>query len=432
MEEAFHQAIIEDLQRFSAQLLDSIGHTKNQPLPSQIAQPISTISGALSAAEFLATSTPKLLRELRSHTLSYTQAVVRSPSPKGARIPREPWAYAKHGQTLAPTFWLAPAQEARPNPQPLRWLNHIMQELRGQLQWFLKQGQKSYESLVEQEDDTYWGHQTRQEYKAMLDNIKRGSHQLSRALLDIERFFGQTLNASPHRPEPYPQGNTWRLLRRFERHWSNPLLTLPSYINECVIKPPDIADLPFLYQRWCILSLFKCLQQMGCVLQDNTQPLAWTIFLGGASELNHPVYGHIQIWVEPRITSNTHDSGLCTNEAQGQTPDIVINVQSQGSTESIILDPTLSQQTELLEQKGKYYRTLYRKENRKIAGVSVLKRPWRCWAIAPIKQSKCLLLADRDGKCGAIPMHPLVQQRSGLRDFMLDVFALTQLPTLST
>ena len=418
------EIVLHDLRKFADFLLESRQETERTNVISTPA-PITTISGAISAATFLISSTPRLIKEAKHDQHFDDKLEERSLLPIRAKAPRQPWAYKLHQDQWVPDFWMRPSNKSIVRETALQWLMNIIEECLKQLRWFYNKSNAQYEEIQNNEShiETQWSKQAKQAFSKTRQELKQAEQKLLHTRQQIQSAAKRKIRPKTLLPDPYPTGQTWRNLRRLERHWRDPSHSLPKYLEKLFHSQLELADLSFLYQRWCTIKLIERWQELGWQA-SKPDTLPWAVFLGGLIELTNDTNKHIQLWIEPRLTKLGHDCGLYSDQKTQLTPDIVINIPINKSYESIILDPTLAIDNKSLERKGKYIKLLHRKELKYIAGVSVVKRPLRSWAMAPFTQESCRVLLDFDGKCGAIPMNPIDWKPHGLDAFLKDLIEM--------
>ena len=179
-----------------------------------------------------------------------------------------------------------------------------------------------------------------------------------------------------------------------------------------------MADLPFLYQRWCGLKLIEALRAMGWRCKKDSLPV---LFLGG--ELEFEKQGVLlSLWFEARIFSEIgHASGMVCAEKEA-SPDFLLLTPGRGGRDAFVLDATLSTSSEARSLKSKYLSTLRNAGMRTIAGVPTRHGPLASWAAAPIARSSCDLEGG-SGRSGTVPMLPVNWSDAPLRAWLGDIEA---------
>ncbi len=418
-------AMVLDLRRQAAFLLER-GREEgvSRALRDFAPAPLTSIAGALHAADVLARSTPKLLAESMESVLS-TERMERTQRPARAHLSRAPWAFERSDDgDWTPRYWLRPAVVETTSPDALRWLVFIVERVASELQELRERFATQLDELrsVRQGLQSSWSDDELARLDETAQRLDAATERLDRARRVIELRAGGPVFPRERIPRPFPRGATWQRLRRLVRHWLDPALSLESHLDRTLSSPVDIADLPFLYERWCALQLLAALADLGWTPDSDSQAV-WAVFLGGRVELSGSGSTEVELWIEPRIGPNLHPCGLRTTERSEQTPDLVLNVTTHDSVESIVLDPTLALAPDHLETKGRYARTLVRAEPRHIAGVPVIKHPRRAWAIAPLDTHSCRLFGVTE-TVGVIPLRPGTPDPRPLQAFLRDLLVM--------
>ncbi len=419
--------LIKDVRNFASFLLESWQEMDKKNFAATPA-PISTITGVLFATTFLYSWLPRLLKEAMQLQFIDERLDERALLPLRAKPPRQPWAYKLHGENWVPDFWLRPKQRFIIQNAVLQWLMSIIEDCLYQVRWFYNKIDAQYEEVrgYESSVQTMWSKQAQTTFFEIRNHLKQAEQRLLSMRQQVQALSDRKIRPRAILPTPYPSGKAWRTLRLMERYWRDETLSFPKYLDDLLFgKQLNSTEVAFLYQRWCTIKLIERWEALGWHPQKpDTVP--WAVFLGGLIELTNEKNTTIQLWIEPRLTKLGHDCGLYCDQKLQLTPDIVINIPVRDGYESIILDPTLATDNASLEQKGKYIKMLHRNEVKIIAGVRVIKRPLRSWAMAPLKQKSCRILLDFDGRYGAIPMNPVQWSPDGLDAFLMDLINLME------
>jgi hypothetical protein len=257
------------------------------------------------------------------------------------------------------------------------------------------------ESLLHQNSQSDYAQHDRNTLLAMRSRLYNAQAKLSHARLLLFRGASVRLLPMPTPPLPYPRTRNWQRLRQYARHLQQPEEGLPSFLHRVLNETVEVADTPYLYQRWCGVNLLQGLVQLGWQYEDD--PLG-ALFLGGKIRLfKHAI--QITLWVEPRfVRHEIHPSGFQCRQVLETHPDYMLVTPGPHGVDAFILDPTLTADIEIRRSKGRYLDTLETQAS--IAGVPVSRNPLRAWSAAPIHRPNCEL-DDPYGYTGTIPMHPL-------------------------
>jgi hypothetical protein len=373
--------------------------------------PLVTISGTIRAAETLTGWSRQLLVEIAEEDRGNDRLEMTN-RPVGAMVPKNPGAWDLSGDIPIPTHWLRYSPKHTLNTMPLHWLKYVIQDTEDRLEKMTRRVVRHRESLEFLRTSSHWVERDIEQSETIAGRLNGSLEMLRVFKRTIDIQCGKAITPRRALPRPFPSGRTWQSLRRLAQHWLEPNSGSASLLSHALSEAATLAETPFLYQRWATFKVVQEFERLGFRPQNREDAL-WTVFLGGQISL-----GAIDIFVEPHLGRHTHPSGLLADT--DQSPDIIINIQTKHGIESILLDPTLSQDSDHLRAKGKYVQSLRRAETRRIAGVAVIKRPRRSWAISPTHESSCRLLG-MDEKCGVIPMNPTNYQPSALNAFLTDI-----------
>lgn len=206
-------------------------------------------------------------------------------------------------------------------------------------------------------------------------------------------------------PYPFPRGAAWSSCRRLAERILNPRVDLPSWVGELLATPIAVADVPFLYQRWCGLQILNAARRAGW---DAIGDVIGALFLGGVIQVVCE-HGHWELWVEPRLGREQSERVGWSSDQRGAelTPDFLLVSGVPGNRAGFVLDATLSTKSDVHLEKAKYLESLVGTDALSVAGINVpiRRRPERSWAMAPIDTLACRL-GDPFGKTGVIPMSP--------------------------
>lgn len=410
--------VVADLRAVSADLLEP-GLAPAAPIGAMGAHgPL--LRGLLMAADAFAALTPRLLSEL-DLTADGTSGEWRSTMvPRGARPSTAPHDFVVSVGVALPLRWLRFDAEQRPDAGALRWMLHLCDQLRQQLHTHgLRLGRQLEEALLVRSGESTWAVQDSQTLRGLAQDVQQRIVSMRQAEAGIRAVAGRQIFGSDRAPVPYPQQPAWSRLKRLARELLNPEAMLGTMLNDLLAEPIALADVPFLYQRWCGLHLVQAFERLGWKRRGD---LTGALFLGGRIEFWGVSAGQLTIWIEPRVSRATMPlTGWgCASKADELTPDFLITCGEAGMRDAFVLDATLATSDEVLNSKSKYRFGIVGIDTLLVAGVPVARRPLRSWAIAPLDSTLCRL-NDPEGRTGGVPLHPGRRDLRALDSWVADV-----------
>jgi hypothetical protein len=394
--------VVQDLRSESAELLQP-GLAPAAPA-DLLQQQGPLLRAVLQACDAFTALLPGLLSDLAQDEHGAPGEWVRSPVPQGARMPRTPQDYIAAGDRVLPVRWLRFETALPPDSPALRWLLHLNAELARELQAQALRLQRHIgEALRARAGRTLHASVDAQTLKRLAGEVELRQLRLRDAAAQVRRLGWAGLRAHARAPSPYPRGRGWQRLRLIAQGLLDPRHALGALLGGLLCAPVAMADVPFLYQRWCGLQILLSLQRQGWHPRgERIGPL----FLGGRVELASGS-ARITLWIDPRISSATMalTGWRCQHSQQELTPDFLITCGDIGQRAGYVLDATLSREDDVFRRKAHYLNDLTGVDAHWVAGVPVARRLLRSWAIAPLNRPACHLLDD-DGRCGAVPLHP--------------------------
>lgn len=410
--------VVADLREISADLLE--------PGLAPVA-PIGAVGGhgpllrnLLMTADALSALTPSLLNELNLTADGSSGEWRSTVLPRGARPSTAPHDYVLLNGVALPLRWLRFDAEQRPNASALRWALYIFDQLRQQLHTqSLRLGRQLEEALLVRSGESTWAVHDSQSLRALARDVQQRLVSMRQAEADIRAIAGRRIFGSDRAPVPYPQQPAWSRLKRLAWQLLNPEVMLGTMLNDLLAEPIALADVPFLYQRWCGLHLIQAFERLGWKRRGD---LTGALFLGGRVELLGVGTEQLTIWIEPRISRATMPlTGWgCASKDDELTPDFLITCGEAGMRDAFVLDATLSTLDEVLNLKSKYRFSIVGIDTLLIAGIPVARRPLRSWAIAPLNSTLCRL-NDPEGRTGGVPLHPGRHDLRALDSWVADV-----------
>ncbi|WP_224984224.1 hypothetical protein [Geomonas agri] len=363
---------------------------------------------------------PRLLNELETEEQGALAEMVPAMVPRHASLSTRPCDYALYGGQTIPYRWLRPEQEQVLPAAPLRWIMHVIQLLHDDLQLHAGRLRKQVEvARLVRDGDSVYAVLDRHQLEHMLSEVYRGEVQVQRSLKLLQRRYGKKLSPSQYPPSPFPRSHSWLDFRRLSDSLSRKGKAMTPWLNELLSAPVPQADAPFLYQRWCGLQLLRSCERLGW---EPSGEIRGALFLGGPLEIRRGEK-KVLLWIEPRISTRTaHLTGWnCVEKQEELTPDFLLVCEHNGGRDAFTLDATLSTGQEAIAAKGRYRNRLQGVDRIVVAGVPVLRRPLRSWAVAPFLSRYCRL-GDTEGWTGMIPLRVEQKDRSALDAWMGDVF----------
>ncbi|HMS15254.1 MAG TPA: hypothetical protein PKA37_00335 [Planctomycetota bacterium] len=395
------ECVIRDLREFSEDLL-GVGLSQRTRNPGALHTPPGTSGRLVGAVGTLSRLLPTLIAELPRIRSEGALKEILIPIPIRAEVSRRPSDYQRVGDRILPKRFVTLVPDGNAVSDAVRWLTHLLVELRGQIQSArARTGKRVTDALVAKRGTSAWALTDRFALERMDESLMVAEAALDRSILRLAGLYATKFQPSARPPSPYPVTRAWVALRRMADALLNPQTTLPERVVDLLTGSEAAADLPFLYQRWVGIRIVQALRTMGWNTRDDP---AGAIFLGGRLTFQK---GHAQfdLWVEPRFSSKTHECGFRSVGDQESTPDFMFITPGAGGIDGFILDATLNSEGPFLMKKGSYINRIEREGIATFAGCPVVKRPLVAWSAAPFSYRANRMLT-RDGTIGAIPMQP--------------------------
>ncbi len=413
----FIQQLVDDLKDFSSELLLPGLHATQQ-ISTDMGTVAST-TALLKSIDFLTGLIPQLVADL--HTTDSTRKVMLhyTPSPKQATFSRRASDYQTDAaKRLLPAHWLCILPVAEIDTRPLCWLVHLLDLQQTALEKVQTRTIKYIDdSLLVQQGQSSYAQNDRATLLNMRTRLDEAQANLEHARATLLRSVEQKLVPSSNLPHPYPRSSAWVRLRRFAQHLIQPKEYLPSFLHNLLYGTVEIADTPYLYQRWCGVKLLTAFESLGWIWHEDP---TGALFLGGEVRL-YGVDVELSIWIEPRFSRRkVHPCGFICKEVTETHPDYLIVTPGPSGIDAFILDPTTTADAEIRQGKAKYLDTIEAIAMASVAGIPVVRNPLRAWSAAPLHTPHCEL-EDPDGRTGTIPMHPLDWTPQPLMEWVRDV-----------
>jgi len=411
----FLQQLVDDLKEFSSDLL-----APGLQAPQQVSTEMGTVansSALLNSIDFLTSLVPQLVAELQTTDITHKVMVHYTTSPKRATFSRRPNDYQQDNlKRLLPSHWLNVLPVAELDARPLRWLLYLLNLQQNALAKIHSRTTKYIDnSLLNQQGESNYAENDRATLLSMRSRLDEAQAKLEHARVTLLRRV--RLAPSPSLPHPYPRSTAWIRLRRYAQQLIQPTEYLPTFLNALLNGTLEIADTPYLYQRWCGIKLLKAFESLGWVWHDDP---TGALFLGGKIPLYRSEV-EIGIWVEPRFSPyKVHPSGFTGRRPIEIHPDYLIVTPGPHGIDAFILDPTTTADVEIRRSKGKYLNLIEVIGMANVAGFPVVRNPLRAWSAAPLHLPHCEL-DDTEGRTGTIPMHPLDWSIHPLQEWTRDI-----------
>lgn len=395
--------VVDDLRAVSADLLEP-GINKSVHLGA-LGGHGPLLRGLLALADAYVALAPRVLAEVdvTADGAAGNWRAVRVP--RGAEPSQAPYDYALHGDTPVPMRWLRFDAAERPNEPALRWSLHIALRLKQELLTHEARLESQLrEALLVRAGEDEYAVQDAGTLRGLAASVKQRMVALRQCEAGIRSAAGRRIAPSDKPPSPYPQQPAWLRLKRIASELFNHEAMLGTVLNQVLAEPIPMADVPFLYQRWCGLQLLLAFERQGWARCGD---LVGPLFLGGRVELTRPVSASVVVWIEPRVSQATMAlTGWGVPRGKKElTPDFLITCGAAGIRDAFVLDATLSRSDEIIGEKSKYRLAIVGLDTQFVAGVPVQRRPLRSWAVAPLLGSTCRL-RDPEGRTGCIPLRP--------------------------
>lgn len=412
----FVACLVRDLAAFSPELLDT-GATQGGAEGAWAGE-ADGFHGVYRSARKLAALVPALLLEAEADPRESRWEEHRSRIPVRARISGFPADWTAGPRGPVPVYWRSIQAVERPDEGPLRWVLFLIETIDERLSAARIRNAKQLE-------DARAGAGPAGALDALAiaalerreERLRASQAELSGARSELFRRAGGPLFPSEVVPQPFPGSPSWRALLRMAREILDPIAGLRAGIGEVLSQRVGMADVPWLYQRWCGLQLLGSLARAGAAIRGDTVA---ALYAGGRLEVLHRGVRTL-LFVEPRLTRNgTHASGYYACRGPEASPDFLIVTPGPDGTDAFCLDATLSTTDEILRGKFRYLDLLASLRMVRIAGTPTRKPPLWAWAMAPLVREKCEL-SSPDGSRGIVPMNPLRWSSQPLDDWAADV-----------
>lgn len=417
MMNAFIQKLVDDLKSFSSELLLPGLHTTQQV--SSGMGTVASTAALLKAIDFLTVLIPQLVYELQTTDTTRKTVVHYTPSPKRATFSRRASDYQQDSmKRLLPAHWLNVLSVSEIDVRPLRWLMYLLNLQQTALKKVHTRTIKYIDdSLLVQQGDTAYAQNDRATLLSMRLHLYEANAKLEHARATLLRLVQLQLAPSPNLPYPYPRSSAWLRLRRFAQQLIQPEEYLPNFLHNFFHSTVEIADTPYLYQRWCGIKLLSIFESLGWFWHEDP---TGALFLGGEVRL-YKAEVQISIWIEPRFSRRkAHPSGFICHEVTETHPDYMIVTPGPSGIDAFILDPTTTADPQIRQGKSKYLNTIESIGMASVAGIPIVRNPLRAWSAAPLHTPYCEL-EDSEGRTGTIPMHPLNWSPQPLTEWIKDI-----------
>ncbi|MDM8558646.1 hypothetical protein [Candidatus Parabeggiatoa sp. HSG14] len=413
----FIQQLVDDLKAFSSELLLPGLHTTQQVSTGM--GTVASTTALLKSIDFLTGLIPQLVEELQTTDATHKVMVHYTTSPKQATFSRRASDYQQDAaKRLLPAHWFSILPVVETDVRPLRWLIHLLDLQQTALDKVYKRTMKYIDdSLFTQQGQSSYAQNDRATLLGMRTRLDDAHNKLEHARATLLRTVRIKLVSSPNLPYPYPRSSAWQRLRRFAQQLIKPKEYLPSFLHNLLHGTVEIADTPYLYQRWCGVKLLEAFESFGWLSPNDP---TGALFLGGEVRL-YKAKIELSIWIEPRLSRHKgHPSGFICKEVTETHPDYLIVTPGPSGIDAFILDPTTTADMEVRQGKSKYLNTIEATSMASVAGIPLVRNPLRAWSAAPLHTPHCEL-EDSEGCTGTIPMHPLDWTPQPLKEWVRDI-----------
>jgi hypothetical protein len=413
----FIQKLVDDLKAFSSELLLPGLHATQQ-ISTDMGTVAST-TALLKSINFLTGLIPQLVLDLQTIDATHKVMIHYTPVPKNAIFSRRASDYQQDkAKRLLPAHWLSILPITELDVRPLRWLLHLLDLQQTALEKVHKRTIKYIDdSLLTQQGPSSYAQNDRATLLNMRSRLDEAETKLEHARMTLIRTVQKKLVPSSNLPCPYPRSSSWIRLRRFAQQLIQPKEYLPGFLHNLLHGTVEIADTPYLYQRWCGVKLLSSFESLGW--ECNEDPTG-ALFLGGEVRL-YKADVEMNIWIEPRLSRRrVHPSGFICKEVTETHPDYLIVTPGPSGIDAFILDPTTTADLEIRQTKSKYLNTIEAIAMTNVAGIPLVRNPLRAWSAAPLHTPHCEL-EDSEGRTGTIPMHPLDWSQKPLMNWVRDI-----------
>ncbi|MFT7722219.1 MAG: hypothetical protein QM788_05250 [Roseateles sp.] len=361
------------------------------------------LRGLLAAVDAFTALLPQLLEEVHADADAADWRAARTP--RGARPSPAPYDFALHGGRPLPLRWQRRDTGEQPDEAALRWALHLAARLGQALHTHAARlDSQLQDALLVRAGDSEHALQDAQTLRGLAAGVRRRAVALRQAEAQVRAAAGRRITPGERPPSPYPQRPAWSRLKRLARELLNPEALLGALLGPLLTAPVPLADLPFLYQRWCGLQLLRSFERQGWTRRGD---LVGPLFLGGRVEFVRRDAADLVVWIDPRVSEATLPvTGWGVGRGKPElTPDFLVTCGTAGMRDAFVLDATLSRDEEVLASKARYRHGILGVDLQLVAGVPVQRRPLRAWAVAPLGGGGCRL-GDPEGRTGCIPLRP--------------------------
>lgn len=413
----FIQKLVDDLKTFSSELLLPGLHATQQV--STDMGTVASTTALLKSIDILTALIPQLVAELQTTDATHKVIMHYTPSPKSATFSRRASDYQQDIiKRMMPAHWLCILPVNEPDVRPLRWLVYLLDLQQNALEKVhLRTIKYIDDSLLTQQGPSSYAQNDRATLLNMRSRLDEAYAKLEHARRTLLRKVQLKLVPSANLPYPYPRAAAWQHLRRFAQQLIKPKEYLPSFLHNLLHGTVEIADTPYLYQRWCGIKLLEAFESLGWRCYNDP---TGALFLGGEIHL-YKLKIEISLWIEPRLSRRkVHPSGFICKEVTETHPDYLIVTPGPNGLDAFILDPTTTADIEIRQGKAKYLSTIEALAMASVSGIPVVRNPIRAWSAAPLHTPHCEL-EDSEGRTGTIPMHPLNWSPQPILDWVRDI-----------
>ncbi len=411
----FLEAVLEDLCRFSPELLDP--GTQCAVRLRGVRRGFGALGDELERAAALARLVPALTNEHEAAQGSESGLWRTTPVPLRAVLSRSPAHWDRTDGRWVPKTWLTPEFVQTADRASARWLEHLLVVMDSRLDARRTRVAKHVGDAQSIAPSTVWARADFDAQSRLLERIDEARRQLARARHENARAAGSRITPSAAPPTPYPRTPPWIALRQLSEVILDERRALQASLAGLLTGGAEVADEPYLYQRWVGLKLIEAFDDLGWSARGD---VVFALYLGGSIHLVREGI-EIQLHVEPRLSERMdHPCGCYCARGTEVTPDFLLVAPGPSGQDVYVLDASKTSDREVLRSKYRYLELVANVKPRRIAGVWTRHPPRRAWAAAPLDRSVCDL--DRpDGTCGIVPMDPASFRREPIAAWVSDI-----------
>lgn len=392
--------VLRDLSAFSAELLTP-GLAPTTTFATTLLGVSAPLNSVLQSIDAFTKYLPLALHDVASVDPLALRGIDISATPIHARPSTRPADFVVRDGRALPRYWLRDRPATTLPIAHLRWLSALAGLLHQQLDVEASRLSKQIEhARFARAGSSAYALADMHTLDQMQTRLLQARQRLRRCVSTISEQADVRVTPSDRLPNPFPSGLPWKKLRVLRETLEQAGQRLGPWLGQALRPPIAVADIPYLYQRWCGVQIIHAARRLGWRADGE---IVGALFLGGLIQL-HCDDEVVDLWVEPRLSAaQAARIGWHSSRDAELTPDFLFVTGVPGQRDAFVLDATLSTQLDFLAEKTRYRNQLVGLDTLFIAGVPQTRRPLRSWSAAPIRSSHCRV-ADPQGVGGTIPM----------------------------